>query len=179
LRDLRDRALGNAAALVFFLFDLLHLDGDDLGARPLIERKARLAELLSHAGSPLQYSDHQTGHGRAFHEKACAMSLEAIVSKRADVPYTPGDRGLWLKDKPAREVRREAPYPKPGAGDKSAPPGPACPRAAPGRPPAAAGCPLAEVRRLHVALAGYRPCASDEVDFADGDVGHVCAVAKP
>src|SRR6202045_3903936 len=38
---------GNAAALVFFLFDLLYLDGEDLCARPLIQRKARLAALLS------------------------------------------------------------------------------------------------------------------------------------
>ena len=37
---------GNAAGLVFFIFDLLHLDGDDVSARPLIERKARLAALL-------------------------------------------------------------------------------------------------------------------------------------
>src|SRR5271163_3382087 len=34
---------GNAAGLVFFIFDLLHLDGDDVGSLPLIERKARLA----------------------------------------------------------------------------------------------------------------------------------------
>ena len=33
---------GNAAALVFFLFDLLHLDGEDLREHPLIERKERL-----------------------------------------------------------------------------------------------------------------------------------------
>src|ERR1700731_4841779 len=38
---------GNAAALVFFLFDLLYLDSEDVSARPLIERKARLAPLLS------------------------------------------------------------------------------------------------------------------------------------
>src|SRR5258705_5812139 len=37
---------GDAAGLVVFIFDLLHLDGDDVGARPLIERKARLAALL-------------------------------------------------------------------------------------------------------------------------------------
>lgn len=49
---------GNAAGLVFFLFDLLYLDGEDLTARPLIERKERLAGLLSSTGSPLQYSDH-------------------------------------------------------------------------------------------------------------------------
>jgi DNA ligase D-like protein (predicted ligase) len=90
---------GNAAALVFFLFDLLYLDGEDVGARPLIERKARLAALLSNVGSPLPYSDHQRGQGRAFHEKACAMSLEGIVSKRADAAYAPGNRGLWLKVK--------------------------------------------------------------------------------
>jgi ATP-dependent DNA ligase len=72
---------GNGAALVFFLFDLLHLDGEDLCPRPLIERKKRLAALLSDARSPLQYCDHQIGHGRAFHEKACATSLEGIVSK--------------------------------------------------------------------------------------------------
>src|SRR5690348_5984820 len=40
---------GNAAGLVYFIFDLLHLDGDDVAARPLIERKARLAALLSDA----------------------------------------------------------------------------------------------------------------------------------
>ena len=44
---------GNAAGLVFFLFDLLYLDGEDLTARPLIERKERLAGLLAQAGSPL------------------------------------------------------------------------------------------------------------------------------
>jgi DNA ligase D-like protein (predicted ligase) len=90
---------GNAAALVFFLFDLLHVDGEDLCARPLIERKERLAALLSHASSPLHYCDHQVGRGREFHEKACAMGLEGIVSKRADAPYAPGNRGLWLKVK--------------------------------------------------------------------------------
>src|ERR1700736_162388 len=42
---------GNAAGLVFFLFDLLYLDGDDLCAQPLQERKARLATLLSDAPS--------------------------------------------------------------------------------------------------------------------------------
>ena len=90
---------GNAAALIFFLFDLLYLDGEDLCPRPLMERKARLADLLSDARSPLHYCDHQVGHGRTFHEKACAMRLEGIVSKRADAPYTPGNRGSWVKVK--------------------------------------------------------------------------------
>jgi hypothetical protein len=84
---------GNAASLVFFLFDLLYLDGENLCPQPLLERKERLAVLLSDARSPLHYCDHQMGHGRAFHEKACVMSLEGIVSKRADAAYAPGNRG--------------------------------------------------------------------------------------
>jgi ATP-dependent DNA ligase len=84
---------GNAAALVFFLFDLLHLDGEDLTAQPLIERKTRLAALLSDVPSSLHYCDHQIGRGAEFHKQACAMALEGIVSKRADAAYTPGNRG--------------------------------------------------------------------------------------
>jgi bifunctional non-homologous end joining protein LigD len=90
---------GNAAALVFFLFDLLFLDGEDLITAPLRERKARLQQLLANTAAPLQYSDHQVGRGPEFHAKACEMGVEGIVSKRADAPYVPGNRGLWLKTK--------------------------------------------------------------------------------
>src|ERR1700719_1511404 len=38
------------------------------------------------------------GRGPAFHEQACKLELEGIVSKRADAPYTPGNR-LWVKVK--------------------------------------------------------------------------------
>jgi bifunctional non-homologous end joining protein LigD len=90
---------GNAEALVFFLFDLLHLDGETITARPLKERKERLHALLSKARAPLHYSDHQIGRGLAFYDRACALKVEGIVSKRVDAPYTPGNRGLWLKVK--------------------------------------------------------------------------------
>ncbi len=90
---------GNAAGLVFFLFDLLYLDGEDLTEHPLIERKERLARLLGATKPPLHYSDHQIGLGPAFYEHACAAKVEGIVSKRADAPYVAGNRGLWLKVK--------------------------------------------------------------------------------
>jgi bifunctional non-homologous end joining protein LigD len=85
----------NAAALVFFLFDLLYLDGEDLRPLPVIERKKRLGALLGNAAPCLHYSDHVIGKGPAFYDKACAMRVEGIVSKRIDGPYTPGNRGLW------------------------------------------------------------------------------------
>jgi hypothetical protein len=66
---------------------------------PLIERKTRLAALLSNAVPPLHYSDYHRGQGPAFHEQACKLELEGIVSKRADAAYAPGNRGLWLKVK--------------------------------------------------------------------------------
>jgi hypothetical protein len=89
----------NAAGLVFFPFDILHLDGDDVAARRLIERKERLAALLADTRSPLQYSDDQVGRGPTVFDRACAMKLEGIVSKRADAAYAPANRGLWLKVK--------------------------------------------------------------------------------
>jgi bifunctional non-homologous end joining protein LigD len=81
----------------YFIFDLLHLDGDDVAAQPLIERKARLAALLSGTAPPLHYSDYHRGRGPAFHAPACKLELEGIVSKRADVAYAPGNRGLCSK----------------------------------------------------------------------------------
>jgi DNA ligase D-like protein (predicted ligase) len=85
-------------SLIFFLFDLLFLDGEDLSRLPLIERKARLAALLADAPSYLQFTDHQLGRGPAFHRLACEHGLEGIVSKRIDAPYEPGRR-TWLKVK--------------------------------------------------------------------------------
>jgi ATP-dependent DNA ligase len=57
---------GNAAALVFFLFDLLYLDGEDLRSRPLIERKEQLRTLLANPAPCLHYSDHIVGQGPVF-----------------------------------------------------------------------------------------------------------------
>src|ERR1700730_6456648 len=91
---------GNAAGLVYFIFDLLHLDGDEVGALPLIERKARLAALLSGGAPPLPYSDYRRGQGAAFRERACKLELEGIVSKRADAAYAPRQPRAVAQGKP-------------------------------------------------------------------------------
>jgi DNA ligase D-like protein (predicted ligase) len=90
---------GKSDALVFFLFDLLHLDGQTISPAPLLDRKARLQELLKAAPPALKFTDHQIGRGSEFYAKACELSVEGIVSKRVDAPYAPGNRGLWLKTK--------------------------------------------------------------------------------
>jgi DNA ligase D-like protein (predicted ligase) len=85
-------------SLMFFLFDLLFLDGENLMAVPLVDRKRRLEKLLAGAPECLRYNDHQIGKGPAFHRLACEHGLEGIVSKRVNGRYEP-DRRSWLKTK--------------------------------------------------------------------------------
>ena len=85
-------------ALVFFLFDLLFRDGENLMALPLVERKSQLASLLHGAPASLRYNDHQIGQGPEFHRLACEHGVEGIVSKRINGRYEP-DRRSWLKIK--------------------------------------------------------------------------------
>lgn len=95
-------AQGRPRNLIFYAFDLLHLDGRTLMALPLIERKAALSALLAgmaEEASPLQLSDHVLGRGSAFAGEACRMGLEGIVSKRTDAPYRSGRTRTWLKSK--------------------------------------------------------------------------------
>jgi bifunctional non-homologous end joining protein LigD len=85
--------------LVYFVFDLLFLDGKSLAARPLLERKERLKLLLEGTPRSIQYSDHHVADGQRFLDAACGAKAEGIVSKRMNAAYAPGDRGLWRKSK--------------------------------------------------------------------------------
>jgi len=85
-------------SLVFFLFDVLFLDGENLMALPLVDRKVRLEALLKGAPEWLRYNDHQIGQGPAFHRLAGEHGLEGIISKRINGRYEP-DRRTWLKTK--------------------------------------------------------------------------------
>ena len=84
--------------LVYFAFDLLALDDENLAALPLEQRKLRLEKLVGKS-KRIRYSDHVIGNGKAFFELACKRGLEGIVSKRRDKPYLPGRGGTWLKTK--------------------------------------------------------------------------------
>ena len=92
---------GGTAGLVYYVFDLLHLDGEDVARLPLDERKARLEALVRRlpGDSLIRYSSHVVGGGRRFFAAACERGLEGIVSKRRDKPYEAGRRGGWTKSK--------------------------------------------------------------------------------
>jgi bifunctional non-homologous end joining protein LigD len=93
---------GAGSRLVFYAFDLLHLDGYDLRQVPLVKRKGLLAQLLGgdlSGRSAIQYSDHVEGDGEGLYDLASERGLEGIVSKRADSRYLGGRSSSWLKVK--------------------------------------------------------------------------------
>ncbi|MGZ8407437.1 MAG: DNA ligase D, partial [Caulobacteraceae bacterium] len=91
---------GKTAGLVFYVFDALFAEGEDLRGLALTDRKARLKAVLEAAPSPrLRYVDHFVTAGEAVLKSACTMQLEGIVSKRLDAPYTSGRNDAWTKAK--------------------------------------------------------------------------------
>ena len=93
---------GDSDDLIFFAFDLLFAEGEDLRALPLGDRKARLRELLASIKAKrqtLRYVDHFETAGDAVLRSACRMHLEGIVSKELDAPYRSGRGGSWVKTK--------------------------------------------------------------------------------
>ena len=84
---------------VYYVFDLLHLDGRNLADLPLIERKAELARLVGKGRGPIKYSAHFEDDGAVVLRHACDMSLEGIVSKRKDAPYRSGRSETFIKIK--------------------------------------------------------------------------------
>ena len=89
--------------LIFFAFDLLFIEGQDLRGLALSDRKERLRTLLAahqkKNKSILRYVEHFETGGDAILQSACRMSLEGIVSKKLSAPYRSGRGDAWTKAK--------------------------------------------------------------------------------
>jgi bifunctional non-homologous end joining protein LigD len=95
-------SLDGKSPIVFFAFDLLEQDGEDVAGLSQLERKARLEALLATrpAGSPIQYSQHVVGGGREVFAAMCAGGFEGLVAKSAVARYYGGERSTaWYKVK--------------------------------------------------------------------------------
>jgi bifunctional non-homologous end joining protein LigD len=90
---------GKSDPLIFFAFDLLFCEGEDLRPVPLTARKTRLETLLTTAGNHLRFVEHFASGGEAVLQSACRMNLEGIVSKQARAAYTSGRGDSWIKAK--------------------------------------------------------------------------------
>ncbi len=88
---------GRAGDLCAWCFDLLELDGHDLRNLPLIERKAKLRNLLIAADDHvLRYSE-EFANARKLLAVADKAGLEGVVSKLKQQPYCSGKNPGWVK----------------------------------------------------------------------------------
>jgi len=91
-------ALRGHGHIVYYVFDLLYIDGYDLTACPLVERKEVLERILRPANF-IKLSDHIEGDGEAFFKEIEKFHLEGMIAKRAASPYVQKRSRDWLKVK--------------------------------------------------------------------------------
>ena len=90
------RALVGAFPVVYCVFDLLEAGGEDLSARPLVERRARLERTIR-PKKGLQISEAWRDDSQRRYAQACRSGWEGLIAKRADAPYARGRSRDWLK----------------------------------------------------------------------------------
>ena len=91
-------ALRGKGQIVYFVFDLLYADGYDLRNCTVVERKAKLAQIL-HPANFIKLSEHVQGNGEAFFREIEKFHLEGMIAKRATSKYLPKRSTDWLKVK--------------------------------------------------------------------------------
>jgi bifunctional non-homologous end joining protein LigD len=82
--------------VVYCVFDLLAVDGEDLTDRPLVERRARLTRTIR-SSSALQHTEAWSDDSERRFAEACRSGWEGLIAKRADAPYVAGRSKDWLK----------------------------------------------------------------------------------
>src|SRR5205807_4835229 len=83
-----------ANPVVYCVFDVLELDGEDLTGRPLLERRARLAKVIRPSAA-LRPTEAWRGDSQRRFAEACRSGWEGLMAKRADAPYTRGRSKDW------------------------------------------------------------------------------------
>lgn len=86
--------------IYFYLFDLLQLNGRDMKALPIAERKEHLRKLLERAGTGgvLRFSASLGSDANLLLKKVARLKLEGLIGKQEGSRYEPGKRsGRWIK----------------------------------------------------------------------------------
>jgi bifunctional non-homologous end joining protein LigD len=100
--QLLQNARRHEAKLLYCAFDLVFCDGEDLRKLTLLERKARLKEILPHH-KLIAFSSHRKAEGTKFFAEAERKGLEGIMAKRSGSQYVSGARtDDWLKIKTSK-----------------------------------------------------------------------------
>jgi bifunctional non-homologous end joining protein LigD len=86
--------------LVYYIFDLLYLNGYDTRELPLSDRKKLLREVIEQSDTErILFSEHWDESGKSVFESACENHLEGIISKDSNSHYSSGRNKHWLKIK--------------------------------------------------------------------------------
>jgi bifunctional non-homologous end joining protein LigD len=89
-------SLVSAFPVVYCVFDLLEIDGEDITGLPLEERRKRLAKAVRKRAA-LQLSEAWRDDSERRYTEACRSGWEGLIAKRAGAPYVPGRSRDWLK----------------------------------------------------------------------------------
>jgi bifunctional non-homologous end joining protein LigD len=92
-----DFGAGRSDRFVYFVFDVLHINGISLRNCALVDRKSVLTELLHGQSGPIRFSEHVQGGGESLFKRVCRLELEGLVSKRKDAKYRSGRSADWTK----------------------------------------------------------------------------------
>ncbi|WP_201788071.1 non-homologous end-joining DNA ligase, partial [Devosia insulae] len=95
-------SLDGIKPVVFYAFDLLEQDGEDIARLPQLERSQRLEALLANVPSedPIAFSEHIVGSGEDVFKAMCEGGFEGMIAKSPTARYYGGDRSsAWLKIK--------------------------------------------------------------------------------
>ena len=85
-----------AYPVVYCVFDVLEIEGEDLTHRPLEERRARLTRAIRPSAA-LQLSEAWRDNAQRRFDDACRSGWEGLIAKRAAAPYVPRRSKDWLK----------------------------------------------------------------------------------
>jgi bifunctional non-homologous end joining protein LigD len=96
-REVRVRA--ETVPITYVVFDLLHLDGNNVMPLPYVDRRRLLTDLVPDDGC-WTVPAHRESEGAALLDAVRSRGLEGIVAKKVDSPYLPGKRSSsWIKVK--------------------------------------------------------------------------------
>jgi bifunctional non-homologous end joining protein LigD len=97
-------SIANEGALIFYLFDVLNLDGRSVRELPLTQRRELLQRIISDAPDPLRFSVTLNGTPETVLAEVKRLGLEGIIAKQPASKYEVGRRsGAWVKLKCVNE----------------------------------------------------------------------------
>jgi len=91
-----------SSSLVYYVFDVLHYEGQTTLSIPLINRKILLSEIFKKwkkKPDNIRLNEFFVGKGTQLFAKACKLGLEGVISKRSDSLYVSKRSGNWIKSK--------------------------------------------------------------------------------